>query len=69
MCETFVSEMPRVEVEDGTVKTTWRSGETEYVSRSTRGFMRRYLETALRILNDHEAAEREERRIVAFRAG
>ena len=63
----FIAEQPKVIIEPDGIKTVARSGNEIYERRFTRATWRRFLETAIRQLDDYEVAERAERQVVNFR--
>lgn len=54
----WLEDQPVVTVDATGVRIEYVSGGELYIRRCTRAFMRRHCETALRALNDYEAAER-----------
>lgn len=67
MCEAWVNEPGVIEIDGNGVVTTYQSGGTVYRARMSRATFRRFVEGAIRKLNDYEAAERDWRTVVPMR--
>lgn len=63
---TWMEQLHLVAIEGSTVKIEGRSGRKRYVAVTPRHEFRRYIETAIRQLDEYERAERERGVVLPF---